>query len=208
MKQLLQRFFGATGRTAQEPIIIVSGLPRSGTSLMMQLLEAGGVAPLTDGLREADPDNPKGYYEFERVKKLDKGDVAWLAEAQGRAVKVISALVTYLPPQYTYRVLFVERALSETLASQAKMLERRQTTAEESEPADAQLLQSFQQHLFETKRWLMEQPNMQTLLVQHRELMENALAQAKRINDFLGGELDVAAMAQVIDPNLYRNQSE
>src|SRR5262245_34269287 len=114
-----------------KPIIIVSGLPRSGTSMMMKILEAGGLPVLTDALRTADDDNPKGYYEYERVKQLDKGDQAWLAEAEGKVVKVISALLTQLPATHQYRVIFMQRKLAEVLASQRKMLIHR------GEPTDA-----------------------------------------------------------------------
>ncbi|HZD55295.1 MAG TPA: hypothetical protein VE136_01120, partial [Anaerolineales bacterium] len=97
---------------------IVSGLPRSGTSMMMKMLEAGGVPPLTDEIRTADRDNPKGYYEFERVKKMPDGDKAWMVEARGKSVKVISALLEHLPPQYDYKVIFMRRDMNEILASQ------------------------------------------------------------------------------------------
>ena len=109
-------------KRALEPVFIVSGLPRSGTSLMMMILNAAGIPPLTDYERNADEDNPRGYYEFERVKKLKDGDFGWLENAQGKAVKVISALLTYLPEGYTYKVIFMRRELSEILASQRKML--------------------------------------------------------------------------------------
>ena len=110
---------------AEQTITIVSGLPRSGTSMMMKMLEAGGIPPLTDEIRTADTDNPKGYYEFERVKKMDKGDTAWLENAQGKSVKVISALLKHLPSDYRYRVIFMRRDMSEILASQKKMLDHR-----------------------------------------------------------------------------------
>ena len=104
------------------PITVVSGLPRSGTSMMMKMLEAGGVPLIIDNLRTSDEDNPAGYYEFEPVKKLGKGDSGWLADAQGKAVKVIAALLVHLPAAYTYQIIFMHREMSEILASQRKML--------------------------------------------------------------------------------------
>src|SRR6476646_10559062 len=96
--------------TAQSTsVIVVSGLPRSGTSLMMNMLRAGGVPIVADGLRTADDDNPKGYFELERVKQMQKGDVAWVEDAPGQAVKVISALLEHLPALQTYKVLFMQR---------------------------------------------------------------------------------------------------
>ena len=119
----MKRFFGLFKKP--DHVVVVSGLPRSGTSMMMKMLEAGGLSPLIDGEREADEDNPKGYYEFERVKQLPKGDYGWLEDAQGRVVKVISGLLVHLPPTHDYRVVFMRRAMPEILASQRKMLVRR-----------------------------------------------------------------------------------
>ncbi len=110
----MKHFFKAHTQKELLPLVwIVSGLPRSGTSLMMMMLESTGIPPLTDHQRSADNDNPRGYYEFERVKKLRQGDKDWLPQAQGKVVKVISALLAYLPPDYTYQVLFMQRALPE-----------------------------------------------------------------------------------------------
>src|ERR1043165_1737839 len=106
----------------RKPITVVSGLPRSGTSMMMKMLEAGGMSLLVDNLRTADDDNPAGYYEFEPVKKLSQGDFDWLEEAQGKAVKVIAALLADLPSAYTYQIIFMRRDMFEILASQNKML--------------------------------------------------------------------------------------
>ena len=111
------------------PIVVVSGLPRSGTSMAMKMIAAGGLPVVTDGLRHADASNPNGYYEFEHVKNLDKaGDLSWLAEARGKAVKIISFLITYLPEAYDYRVVFMQRDLSEVIASQNRMLDARGDT--------------------------------------------------------------------------------
>ena len=106
---------------ARDEIVVVSGLPRSGTSMMMKMLEAGGLTPLTDGQREADEDNLGGYYEFEQVKKMAQ-DSGWLEEARGKVVKVISRLLYDLPKTYHYRVIFMQRHLDEVLASQQQML--------------------------------------------------------------------------------------
>src|SRR3954447_12968927 len=113
------------------PVIVVSGLPRSGTSLMMNMLQAGGVPIVTDAQRIADDDNPKGYFELERVKQMGRGDVDWVGDSHGKAVKVISYLLKNLPPTSSYKVLFMRRRLPEVLASQKKMLIRR------GEPTDA-----------------------------------------------------------------------
>ena len=186
-------------------ITVVSGLPRSGTSMMMKMLEAGGIPPLTDELREADADNPKGYYEFERVKKLDKGDSDWLAKAEGKAVKVISALLQHLPDEYDYRVIFMERHMPEILASQRKMLHRR---GEGDEMEDEKMRALFEKHLQQVKEWLAQQGNFSVLYVHYSKALADARSQAERVKAFLGADLDVDKMAGTVDPNLYRNRRE
>ncbi|MFQ5420032.1 MAG: sulfotransferase family protein [Anaerolineae bacterium] len=187
-------------------ITVVSGLPRSGTSMMMKMLEAGGIPPLTDKIRTADDDNPKGYYEFERVKKMDKGDTAWLPEAEGKVVKVISALLKHLPADYEYRVIFQRRHMPEILASQRKMLIRRDEDADKMD--DGQMAALFEKHLLNIEQWLAAQPNFSTLFVHYSEVLADPLAHAQKINAFLGGGLDVVAMATVVDPALYRNRQD
>lgn len=185
-------------------ITIVSGLPRSGTSLLMKMLEAGGLPPLTDGLRIADPDNPEGYYEFERAKALPKGDAAWLSQAEGRAVKVISALLESLPAGYDYRVLFMRRRMAEVLASQRKMLARR------GEPLDAipddRLAAIMEKHLAQVAAWLAAAPHVVSLDVDYNALVADPRLWAEAVNRFLGGGLDVDRMVAAVRPDLYRNR--
>ena len=146
----MKRLFKAnTPKEEKQPVLIVSGLPRSGTSLMMMMMEAAGIPPLTDHQRSADNDNPRGYYEYERVKKLRQGDTDWLPQTQGKVVKVISALLTYLPADYSYQVLFMQRALPEILASQKKMLINRGEDPEKIK--DDEIAQSFESHLAQVK---------------------------------------------------------
>lgn len=198
----LRKLFSAR---PQPVITVVSGLPRSGTSMMMKVLDAGGIPPVQDGIRAADEDNPQGYYEFERVKRLDKGDTAWLAEAQGKAVKVISALLKHLPPTYTYRVIFVRRNMAEVLASQRKMLIHR--GEDPGQVDDVQMSRLFARHLAEVEAWLAQQHNMRVLYVQYAEALANPQGCAAQINTFCGGGLNERAMAQAIDPQLYRNRA-
>lgn len=192
-------------KSDNQPIVtIVTGLPRSGTSMLMKMLDAGGIPPVQDGIRQADPDNPKGYYEFERVKKLDKGDTAWMADAGGKAVKVISALLKHLPQGYQYRIIFVRRHMDEILASQRKMLIRRGEDPDKMD--DAQMAVLFSKHLAEVERWLAQQPNMQVLYLQYSDVLADPIANVAKINAFCGGALNQEAMAQVVDPDLYRNR--
>jgi hypothetical protein len=185
-------------------IIIVSGLPRSGTSMMMMMLEAGGLQPVIDNLRTADEDNPKGYYEFERVKQLPKGDFAWLPEAKGKVVKVIAALLPYLPTDYAYRVVFMQRAMPEVLASQRQMLIRRGEDPDKI--PDEVMANLFQKHLKQVDTWIAAQANVQRLDVSYNKMLEGSNAIIVRLNEFLGGNLDVAEMALVIDPSLHRQR--
>jgi hypothetical protein len=207
MREWVTRWYNPqrTPRTTAPWITVVSGLPRSGTSLMMRMLAAGGLELLTDNLRQADADNPNGYYEFERVKGLEKGDNDWLPQAQGKAVKIISALLPYLPAAYSYRVIFMERDLGEILASQQQMLQRRHTEVVDT-LADEEAAALFRSHLRETHHWLERQPNIATLYVQYQDLLREAAPQLRRINHFLNAKLAVALMAQTIDPTLYRNR--
>ena len=205
MKLFGSLFGKKTSSPPPQPVVVVSGLPRSGTSMMMKMLEAGGMELVIDGIRTPDEDNPKGYYEFERVKQLDKGDTAWVAEAQGKAVKVISALLEYLPSDYHYRVLFMNRKMPEVLASQRKMLERR---GETSDISDEKLAELLTKHVAQVKRWLARQPNFEMLDLDYNAMLQDPEPWAERVNAFLGGQLDVRAMVEVVDPTLYRNRAQ
>jgi hypothetical protein len=183
-------------------IIIVSGLPRSGTSLAMQMLAAGGVAVLTDGERAADEDNPRGYLELEQVKKI-KQDASWLAGARGKAVKMISQLVYDLPASERYRVVLMQRDLDEILSSQEKMLARlgRPIMAREK------LKGAFENQIARFDEWIGRQPNMAVLRVGYSALVADPAGEAAKVNEFLGKMLDMHAMAAAVDPALYRNRS-
>lgn len=187
----------------REYITIVSGLPRSGTSMMMAMLEATGFEILADGIRTADEDNPKGYYEFERIKQI-KTDKAWLPDAKGKVVKGISQLLLDLPPDYRYKVVFMRRDLNEVLASQKKMLIRRGTLKEGV--TDAEMRALFLKHLDHVTDWLRQQKNFDVLYVNYNRLLTDPDPDIARLNEFFGGTLDTRAMRAVIDANLYRNR--
>lgn len=184
-------------------ITVVSGLPRSGTSLMMQMLEAGGMDVLSDGRRSPDADNPKGYYELERIKRL-KEDSAWLAQAEGKALKVVSFLLYDLPPVHRYRVIFMERHIGEILASQRKMLDRRRTA--EGATDDSEMALHFERHLDRLKRWLPSAGHLELLYCGHADLLRHPAEAATRVARFLSLDLDIARMARAVDPELHRNR--
>jgi hypothetical protein len=172
--------------------------------MMMKMLKAGGMNILTDNLRTADADNPKGYYELERVKKLKEGDVAWLAEAQGKVVKVISNLLEQLPGKYQYKIIFMQREIAEILASQKQMLVRRNEATDKVD--DLQLAEMYQEHLKRVRVWLANQPNLKVLYVDYNALILDPSPQVESVHSFLGLPLDLAAMRAVPDASLYRQR--
>jgi len=187
------------------PVVVVSGLPRSGTSMAMKMLEAGGLEVVTDGARTADEDNPKGYFEDDRVLDLAKSvDKSWLRHARGRAVKIISYLLRHLPADNNYQVLFMRRDISEVLASQAKMLARR---GEEQSTSDESMREFFETDLWKANYHLKRAPHIEALDVHYRQVLEDPVPHARRIADFLGRDLDIEAMASIVDPELYRNRA-
>ena len=179
-----------------EPIVIVSGLPRSGTSMMMKMLAEGGLPSLTDQIRYADEDNPNGYYEFEPVKQLASGQFEWLADADGKVVKIISALLEYLPKEHRYKIIFMERQIKEILASQQKMLARRN---EKSDTEDATMQKEFEQHLAAIQYWLARQPNIDVLYVEYNALLSNPNEYCEQISTFLGLQLDLSKLKLNVD---------
>lgn len=172
--------------------------------MMMQMLEAGGMAILTDRIRAADEDNLKGYYEFERVKALPQ-DTTWLEEARGKAVKIVSELLRRLPAGHAYRILFMRRDLREILASQRQMLLRRGVTFP-GEVGDDRMADVFRKHLREVEGWLAGQPNVTVFYTDYNETLKEPARWAEEINRFLGGQLDVKRMAEVVDGMLYRQR--
>ncbi len=172
--------------------------------MMMQMLEAGGVEPMTDGVRTADESNPKGYYELERVKDLEESvDELWLRSARGRAVKIIAFLMRHLPENFNYKVILMDRRLDEILASQTKMLA---SLGEATETDDPRMRKLFADSLARTKSMLAFRPCFEVLHVKYHAVIEDGRKHADDLNRFLGGRLDAEAMATVVNPELYRNR--
>ncbi len=184
-------------------VTIVSGLPRSGTSMMMQMIDKGGFPALKDEIRVADEDNPKGYYEFEPVKKT-KEDPSWLEKAGGTVVKMVYRLLYDLPAEYNYRIVYMRRKLEEVIASQNVMLER--SGKEGGGIPDDKLLTVFRAEIDKSNKWLAEQPHFEILYINYNEMIANPAPQVAKINEFLGGGLDTEAMMAVVDPTLYRQK--
>jgi hypothetical protein len=204
---MLRKLFSRSSEAEKSPknIVVVSGLPRSGTSMMMKMLAEGGMPVLTDEIRNADEDNPNGYYEFEPVKQLTDGQFSWVTSANGKVVKIISALLEYLPGDHHYKVIFMERAIQEILASQQKMLARRN---EKSAISDVEMQKQFEEHLKAIKYWLARQPNLDVIYVEYNKMIANPSEDSARIAEFLGIPLDVEKMSSVPSERLYRNRAK
>ena len=201
---MLKIFSPKKSPTKRRPIVVVSGLPRSGTSMMMKMLQAGGLEPLTDSIRTADDDNPNGYFEFERVKQMSAGDRQWLDEAGGKVVKVISYLLEQLPTDRMYKVIFMEREIKEVLASQKKMLDNR---GEKSAISDDEMAEQYRAHLKAVKPWLARQPHMEVLYVGYNSMMSDPEPHCRRILEFLSLPLELEKMLAVPNASLYRNRA-
>ena len=200
----LSNLFGGGHKPQGEPVVIVSGLPRSGTSMMMKMLEAGGLLPLTDGLRTADVDNPKGYYEYERVKDLEKEkDKSYVRDGRGKALKVISVLLKDLPDDNDYKIIFMRRDLNEVLASQNKMLVHR---GEENQTEDIKMADIYMSHIASVRILSRKKPNWQMLEIRYDETVKDPRSAARKLKEFLGDKVDENKMVEAVDAELYRNR--
>ena len=182
-------------------IVVVSGLPRSGTSMMMQMLKEGGVDILTDEERKADNSNPKGYLEYEKVKGLAM-DNSWVHEASGKAIKVIAQLINHLPDEYNYKIIFMERELDEVLVSQQKMLGKNP----DPNTIPMGLYTAFQKQLDKMYAWVESQPTVELMKVKYTDVLEKPIEVAEEVASFIDMDLDGEAMASVVDKDLYRNR--
>jgi hypothetical protein len=173
--------------------------------MMMRMLVGGGLEAFTDEERVADVDNPKGYFEFERVKNLEKDpDRSWVKGARGQTLKVISFLLPFLPDDNRYRIIFLRRHLDEILASQTKMLDRLGT----QDDAEAEMMrEAFRNQIAAARIHVRKQPNMDILEINYADTVGNPTSTAQKVNAFLGGILDEKGMAEAVDPSLYRNRA-
>ncbi|MDB5390323.1 MAG: Sulfotransferase family protein [Planctomycetaceae bacterium] len=185
-------------------ITVVSGLPRSGTSMMMQILQAGGLPLLCDQERPADENNPRGYFEYQKVRRL-AADNSWLAEAEGHAIKVVSQLLYHLPRQFEYCIVFMRRDLTEVIRSQEQMLASRQV---ESGLEQQAMREHFTRHLDALEIWMSKQPNMRVFPCDFSRMIADPARLAPAISAFLGILLDPERMASAIDPTLYRQKAK
>ena len=184
-------------------ITIVTGLPRSGTSMMMRMLKGGGMEVVFDNIRKADEDNPYGYFEFEEVKRI-KENFSWIEATKGKAFKMVSMLLYELPPEHQYKVIFMKRNIDEVIASQRIMLKRQGRVRNGSD--DAEVLRLSEKHLVKVENWLKRQKNIETLIADYNDIIERPLENAKIVNKFLTNGLDIDKMITAVDKTLYRNR--
>ncbi|GAB4547136.1 MAG: hypothetical protein Fur002_22850 [Anaerolineales bacterium] len=196
-------FSPKTSKPENKKVVVVSGLPRSGTSMMMKMLSEGGLQTVVDNLREADEDNPNGYFEIEDVKALKDGQSQWIYDARGKVVKVISYLLEFLPKDLTYDVIFMDREIHEVLASQKKMLARRN---EVSKISDEEMEKQYREHLKAVKYWLPRQPNFRVMYVKYDEMVKSPGTLVPNLIEFVEAPLNAEAMIAVPNPSLYRNR--
>lgn len=192
----------AEGLPDQKPVVVVSGLPRSGTSMMMQMLSNGGVPAFSDGNREADEDNPRGYFEHEKSTRLGS-DASWVPEARGQAVKIVAQLLPFLPRGERYRVIFMDRDLHEIVKSQRVMLDRMERKG--GRLTDARMMSTLDAQVAQVERLLARRPDIDSIFVDYASVLADPAGETRRIADFLGGEFDVDAMVGGVDATL-RNQ--
>ncbi len=185
-------------------ITVVSGLPRSGTTMMMRMLEAGGMEVIVDNIRKGDEDNPNGYYEFEKAKQI-KEDTSWLESTKGKVFKMVSMLLYNLPADLNYKVVFMKRNMKEILASQKKMLKRK--GKDNGEVRDEEMGVLFNKHLSDIEKWLEEQTNIDVLYVNYNDVIENPES-VQTVNSFFDNRLDTGRMINVVDKALYRNKAD
>ena len=183
----------------KDTLVVVSGIPRSGTSLLMQMLKTGGMEILADEKRKPDESNPKGYLEFEAVKKLAQ-DNTCLKNQSGKAVKVISSLLKYLPEEQKYKIIFMNRDMHEIIKSQRRMLKK------DEKIFSKELIKAFLKELKNVKEWVKQQPNKDLLNINYKKVVKNPSEQIDKIIEFLGISLDKNAMIETIDPSLYRSK--
>lgn len=173
--------------------------------MMMQMLKAGGLAILTDNLRERDENNSEGYLEFERVKKLKDGDYGWLNEAKGKAVKIISSLLEYLPGSNEYKIIFMNREMEEILASQEQMLQRLGKPHQGSN--NDRLGSIYQKHLNQISSWLSNQKNMAVININYNQTIENPELTSKNVAEFIGTPLNISNMMRAVYQDLYHHKN-
>lgn len=201
MKSISEKILAT--RRKHDIIIVVSGLPRSGTSMMMQMLEAGGMPLVTDHIRIPDEDNPRGYYEFEKVKKI-KEDDSWLENCHGKAFKMVSPLLYYLPLDKKYKVILMRRKMQEILASQKVMLQR--LGRESSDVSDEEMAKKFEKHLRDVEDWLARQNKIEVIYIDYNEVIQEPHENTRLVSRFLGGRLNADKMAEVAERSLYRKR--
>ncbi|MDT0559040.1 alkaline phosphatase family protein [Ichthyenterobacterium sp. W332] len=189
-----------TNSYKKDQIVIVSGLPRSGTSMMMQMLYKGGIKVLTDEKRKADRSNPKGYFEYEPVMSIHK-DNSWLSKAENKSVKVVAPLLKHLDSKFRYKIIFMNRDLNEVVKSQQIM------TGRNPDELPVKLLNAFKKQLKKVEAWKDSEPGVELIYLNYKDVLQNPIDAADKIESFIGVKMEKNGMVQSVDKTLYRNKS-
>ena len=183
-----------------EGMVVVSGLPRSGTSMLMRVLRGGGVPLMVDDIRAADENNKLGYFEFEPVKSLGSGvarDLSWIAEARGKGVKVVAPLLRHLPAGIPARIIVLHRPLAQVLASQEAMKERLGTAGRST--STAMLARRYATEMERIDGLVAARPAWRVLHVSYERMLADPAGECRRIGVFLGDRFDADRAAAGVD---------
>ena len=183
----------------ENQIVIVSGLPRSGTSVMMQMMDKGGLDVLTDGNRKSDDSNPKGYFEYDPVMSLHK-DNTWLDKAQNKSLKVVAPLLKFLDPKFRYKVIFMNRDLTEVVKSQQKMI------GKNPDVLPINLFEAYKKHLRQVEIWKEREPGVELIYVDYKDVINNTKKVVDKVVSFIGVDMNKNEMENCVDKSLYRNK--
>lgn len=168
---------------------------------LKQLLKPdGGVEVLTDGNRKSDDSNPKGYFEYDPVMSIHK-DNTWLDKAQNKTVKVVAPLLKFLDPKYRYKVIFMNRDLTEVVKSQQKMI------GKNPDVLPVSLFDAYHKHLNQVETWKDSEPSVELIYVDYKDVLFNTPEVLEKVTSFIGVDLDTKEMAKCVDPALYRNKA-
>ena len=182
---------------------IVSGLERSGTSMLMQILYNGGYPVAADKKRPADENNPKGYYELEGGKIINKliQNQFSFDEYKGKIIKITAYGLKYLPTA-DYNIIYSERNIEEILDSMEKMAQITDENRNETKEVFLKL-NSF------IKKQIKERSDCNVLFVNYNRILEDPDQHIKEIHDFLNQqEADLKSMIKTVDKKLYRNRKQ
>ena len=163
------------------------------------MLHKGGIKVLTDHDRKADESNPKGYFEYNPVMSIHK-DNSWLGEAKNKSVKVVAPLLKFLSPEYRYKVIFMNRDLTEIIKSQQKMV------GKNTDILPVKLFEAFNKQLDQVEIWKQKEPGVELMYLNYKDVLDNTDEVINKLSSFIGLDLNASEMISCVDKTLYRNK--